>query len=501
MAYKRLNLKDGDIFKAEHLNHIENALENISSGSSSSGGVISWNDLEDKPFYGDVYHAYYDFTEIPSVQFPIAMYVCYKISDLTLSHEQLLKTDFTTSIDESVSPRRPVESEFLLNQEDVSMFQFTSDPTLGFVTAYKTGTITTAFGTCNIPETGIYVVWGSDNTPPAFTIEMCCSEVKTLDKKYIPTLSWDKFIGEPSTVDILPVTDISMSYLTDNSCWEGYATLGENLFETGKTYTVVFDGETYNCTCKEDPYGYGIIYIGNGILLGLEDSGESFIIACDISGMISGVAQYLIDYIDEAPADETATIVKTVYIYMYDDGIEQIPDKLLPFGEYETTIFEWDGDTTVKEIIEGSFVNNDGFTSAKVSNEILSKEQIIGSTIYITLISRNTNEIETVSYVLQESDLLETNYGYSVILGNIPSIDIVTSDYTGTLDDPNKVYTITAGTYSTYMTFTGDMSGNELFTNKMTGKLVRPLDAKYLPKDTIIGWIDKYMEEALGGDY
>lgn len=47
MSYEKLGFVSGQTLKAEHLNHMEDGIAN-------SGGVTSWNDLSDRPFYEEV---------------------------------------------------------------------------------------------------------------------------------------------------------------------------------------------------------------------------------------------------------------------------------------------------------------------------------------------------------------------------------------------------------------------------------------------------------------
>ena len=48
MNYTKQNFVDGQTLKADHLNHIEDGIYNLST--NGGGGVSSWNDLTDKPF-------------------------------------------------------------------------------------------------------------------------------------------------------------------------------------------------------------------------------------------------------------------------------------------------------------------------------------------------------------------------------------------------------------------------------------------------------------------
>lgn len=47
MSYEKLGFTSGQTLKAEHLNHME-------EGIANAGGVSSWNDLQDKPFYSEM---------------------------------------------------------------------------------------------------------------------------------------------------------------------------------------------------------------------------------------------------------------------------------------------------------------------------------------------------------------------------------------------------------------------------------------------------------------
>jgi hypothetical protein len=59
MSYNKLGFVSGQTLKAEHLNHMEDGIAN-------AGGVKSWNDLEDKPFYEETKVATFEFESFES---------------------------------------------------------------------------------------------------------------------------------------------------------------------------------------------------------------------------------------------------------------------------------------------------------------------------------------------------------------------------------------------------------------------------------------------------
>ena len=153
----------------------------------STKSTGSWNDLTDKPFYDNTVKSSYSFETLPSVSFEASDYTWYKISDLTPSAEELLTTEISHDFGEGVTVRRPQESEFLVQDESCSAFQFSTTPTFGFFIAYITGAIETELGTANVPETGIYFGYATGETPPAdLIIEVAYHDIKPLDEKYLP---------------------------------------------------------------------------------------------------------------------------------------------------------------------------------------------------------------------------------------------------------------------------------------------------------------------------
>ena len=174
MAYEKQFFEDGQVLKAEHLNHMEEGFENL-----------AFEDLKDKPFGDVVYADQYSFDSMPDVSFDFAEEVTfYKVSDLMLSYDQLLKTVFTVTSNETVYEFTPTAEDFMFIDDAVVGF---SCDNLPIGVAYATGSITTDLGSLNPPETGIYMGFPLGATSSAAeSIAVYCKDVKKLDEKYLP---------------------------------------------------------------------------------------------------------------------------------------------------------------------------------------------------------------------------------------------------------------------------------------------------------------------------
>lgn len=322
--------------------------------------------------------------------------------------------------------------------------------------------------------------------------------IKPLDTKFLPTLTWDKFQHKPSVISIL--SEQTVEFETGGLWWEGITPVEKEVLEVGETYTVIYNGETYQYESwsytSEDGNGniIEIVCLGNKRIVNSnnEDTGEQLGIICDHLGCISnGVPMFIIaDLHDETYPDdgEYHTIERTIQIYLEDDGIEQIPDKYLPFGTEEKTAFEYDGNSEIKE------VNYDllGSTTeyfVKLSDTVLDTEQIIGS-----VITAHGNGDEA-DFIITELTPVEFGYNFENLLYFAPK------DVTVTCEDGVSTTTLTAGIWCRQISNPDDDDIQSMYAKKMTYTNVRTLDEKFLPKDAITQMIDEYMEEALGGDY
>lgn len=150
------------------------------------GGLteVSWEDVQDKPFYDTRIGSYYSQAENPNpVSFDIAAfgYTCCKISDLVLTRDELFSG---INIIINGTSHTPIESHIQFETSDFVMFQTGA----AFIMPLKTGFISFEFSgmavEMNVPEMGIYCV---DDILSGAIIEIVCGgELKTIDLKFLP---------------------------------------------------------------------------------------------------------------------------------------------------------------------------------------------------------------------------------------------------------------------------------------------------------------------------
>lgn len=147
--------------------------------------------------------------------------------------------------------------------------------------------------------------------------------VKKIDKKYLPI----PYFGEEKEI-ILETTFQDTKYDSDDDgiddAWRYEGTvedLSDSTLVVGETYTVIWNGVSYECECIEL---YGMPCVGNTAAIGGEDTGEPFAIARSVSedtplGLIAWTAIFL-NPVEEAVYD--CTILK--------NSITKIDPKYLP---------------------------------------------------------------------------------------------------------------------------------------------------------------------------
>lgn len=109
--------------------------------------------------------------------------------------------------------------------------------------------------------------------------------VKEVDENGKPT-KWESAEYYNFTDEIIPKTTFTPQYNESFGVYS-YGDHGElnakNALEVGREYTVIFDGIKYVCTAKTTTaMGISVIFIGNGMIAGLENTGEPFVLASTI---------------------------------------------------------------------------------------------------------------------------------------------------------------------------------------------------------------------------
>ena len=149
----------------------------------------------------------YDFDTLnttPTTMFEVANeYICYKISDNTLTEEQILESTFISDYGNGeVYERTPQCGDILYQDDGYSVFQFKSKPANAFIVVYKVGELVTnclgmSISISDIPETGIYMMYNK-NVVPSRSLNVTIrysEEVEEVEEETdIPEVSHAEFI-------------------------------------------------------------------------------------------------------------------------------------------------------------------------------------------------------------------------------------------------------------------------------------------------------------------
>lgn len=128
------------------------------------------------------------------------------------------------------------------------------------------------------------------------------------------------FYEEGSTETLLEDASRSFSYNSSFGCYANAANAMSFVFEEGKEYVVVWDGEAFTRTAFAYAYadGSACVAVGNPLCSGAESNGDSFAIVCDTTN------SYL-HFISLETVD-----THTVAIYKDDTVIKTLDAKYLP---------------------------------------------------------------------------------------------------------------------------------------------------------------------------
>lgn len=163
---------------------------------------VPWELIEDKPFGEVVVEDSFTTREDMPIAFTaftgFSSYEYTKVSELTLSYEQLMKTVFTATVDGTYSGTIENEGSVLDRSEQythfiLGIYGYPTD--LPFIVAYQAGEITMYNGKTFIaPSAGTY--FGrhpSETFPDGAVIGFRCDEgVKKIDEKYLPERDTDE---------------------------------------------------------------------------------------------------------------------------------------------------------------------------------------------------------------------------------------------------------------------------------------------------------------------
>ena len=185
--------KDGyDLSQNDFTNELKTKLENMSSSGGGGGsGTNDYNDLLNRPVYGEAFYSYFDGNETPNPDtFNVLTSTFYKVSDLTPTKEQLYSATLSFNgfaQDEELSDAnifstfekdgKIVVIAFTLSEGNrIIAVVYSTDTTDGIVQGYPV--------TISAPSVGIY--WGLTDGVANKTFEIEYGEGKQLDDIYIP---------------------------------------------------------------------------------------------------------------------------------------------------------------------------------------------------------------------------------------------------------------------------------------------------------------------------
>lgn len=181
---------------------------------------VPWELIEDKPFGEVVIEDSFTTRENMPIAFTaftgFSSYEYTKVSELTLSYEQLMKTVFTATVDGTYSGTIENEGSVLDRSEQythfiLGIYGYPTD--LPFIVAYQAGEITMYNGKTFIaPSAGTY--FGrhpSETFPNGAVIGFRCDEgVKKIDEKYLPERDTDEVKFTKDLITTYEIGSISL---------------------------------------------------------------------------------------------------------------------------------------------------------------------------------------------------------------------------------------------------------------------------------------------------
>ena len=204
----------------------------VEKDAPTGGGLteVSWEDIQNKPFYDESVTSQVSFDPLPMVTFDGAGYTWWKCSDLVLTREQILKaTILTTFAPGTQFAEVPKETDIVVDEENFTGVLFASGSNAGYIFCRATGEHTVSFAgnpvTFVCPEVGVYMGYPMGQTPPTtISVGIGYKDVKTLDAKYLPA-------------EAVPVTIDLSGYKSNGKIIETFAD------GSTETTTMTFDSE------------------------------------------------------------------------------------------------------------------------------------------------------------------------------------------------------------------------------------------------------------------
>ena len=213
-------------------------------------------------------------------------------------------------------------------------------------------------------------------------------------------------------------------------------------------YTIMFDNEPYQTTALQTN---GMFILGNGGILGMQDTGEPFVLILTSSELTC-----------------EGTIVAEV-----EDGIHTI------------SIIEGIAPAMIINSPMGYFIYDESVNAyiCNVSVET-SMGEFYSDKTYIV-------DVDNKSYTIQTKNIASL-----VVGGNLSLFGL--GEDTG--EEIALAYAYIDGMYQYGLATIDEGEVHQVKISEL-GEFVKTIDSKYLPKDDILAMIDAYMKEALGGVY
>ena len=178
------------------------SVDYVSITNISSEDEVSWEDIQNKPFYDESVTSQVSFDPLPAVTFDGAGYTWWKCSDLVLTRAQILKTTILTTFAPGTQfAEVPKETDIVVDEENFTGVLFASGSNAGYLFCRATGEHTVSFAgnpvTFTCPEMGVYMGVPVGQTPPTtISVGIGYKDVKTLDAKYLPMDAIEEKINE-----------------------------------------------------------------------------------------------------------------------------------------------------------------------------------------------------------------------------------------------------------------------------------------------------------------
>lgn len=298
MAYERLDLKNGDVLNADHLKHIEDALEN---GGASADWSVS--DENDPRYVKNRTHWKEEFTELEilpetSVQFTNGSATLTGIKgdelkkgawfDITYNGKAYNGYGLKEQSDDGVYylgnyniklyPFNRYDPPFcivLTDTDELTLYKWDGDPDNATIKIQRRG------GVRYFPLDLIYLPSRlyyegkhiKESDLPDYNSMFYKKNEDVIDGRYVKDMYYTKE-GESILANNVSVT------LTLNDAFQAYmGSISSVGLVVGKTYTVVWNGKPYECVASSGVFmDMPFVAIGNGTAFGFPGNNEPFII-------------------------------------------------------------------------------------------------------------------------------------------------------------------------------------------------------------------------------